>query len=212
MLVAQWVVMFGLVIIAALAALAYFGRQRRANFEIRNEDGLLDELHDDLVAGEFVAAYMHAFRTGTPISRVVAAGLERFEAGKEAVFEAMNRALEEEQTRWHGALLGLTVSGALASALGVIGLALSLPRVLNGASLVELVRSGGPIVGLAIAIAVLSFVGHGALLKKMEQSRSWLHDTASRILTDAARTVVTSTKMTVSTPPQARRVVAGRKL
>lgn len=211
MVAAQWIVLAGLVIIALSEAVVFFGRRGRAVYEIGNEDGLLEELHDDLVAEEFVAAYMHAFRTGTPISRVVAAGLERFESGKDAVFSAMRGAIEVELTRWHGALLGLSVCGTLASALGVVGLIIGLPNAISGTNLIDLISTTGILVVLAVIIAVMAFVGHGALLKMMDRSRRWLDATGTEILNEAARTVVLSTKMSSVSLREPRPVAVGRK-
>lgn len=220
MVVTQMLILVGLIIVAAYAAMVFFGRQRNAHFEINNEVGLFEELRQYIVTGEYTAAYMHAFRTGTPISRVVGAGLERFDFGKEIVFMAMRHAVADEQIPWRDAILRLSVCGVLASGLGLIGVlvgllevlglpqALGLPQVLGGSSLIVVLVLAGLIVCLAVGTAVFAFSGHAVLLRGMEQSRDWLEETAKEMLDNAARVAMLSTRITAPSLPEAPEVVA----
>jgi hypothetical protein len=220
MVVTQMLVLVGLIIVAAYAAMVFFGRQRRARFEVNNDVGLFEELRHYVVTGEFAAGYMHAFRTGTPIGRVVAAGLERFDSGKEVVFMAMRQAVADEQVRWRDAIFRLFVCGVLASGFGLIGVALSLlralglppvlslPQVLGGSSLIGVLAPAGLIVLMAVGITVFAFVGHALLLREMERAQTWLEETATEMLENAARVAMLSTRITSSSLPEPRQVVA----
>jgi hypothetical protein len=209
MIVAQILVLVALLIVAAYAAMVFLSRQRRAKYEINNEVGLFEELRQYIVTFEFTAAYIHAYRTGTPISRVVGAGLERFDTGKEAVFEAMREAITDEQTRWQESILRLFICGLLASGFGLIGVLLNLPQALASSSLLRLAPAG-LIALFAVGIAAFAFVGHGVLLRGMKQSQTWLEETATEMLNNAARVAALSTRITAPSVPEPRLVARVR--
>jgi biopolymer transport protein ExbB/TolQ len=209
MAVTQILVLVGLIIVAVYTAMVFFGRQRKAQFEIHNEVGLFDELREFIVTSEFTAAYIHAYKTGTPISRVVGAGLERFDTGKEAVFNAMREAIIEEQTRWQDSMLKLSMCGIAGSLIGLIGVLLGLLRLQSTSRLVALAPIGLNVL-LAIIIASLAFAGHSALMRSMERSRFWLEDTATRMLNEAARVVSLSTRITAPSSVQPPVLVRSR--
>ena len=209
MVIAQIIVLVGLIIVAVYAATVFLGRQRKAQFEIHNEAGLFEELREFVVTFEFTAAYIHAYKTGTPISRVVGAGLERFDTGKEAVFNAMREAITEEQTRWQDSLFRLSVCGILSSALGVTGVLLELLRLQSVTNLSSLVPVGLNVL-LAVMIASLAFAGYSALTRNMQKSSVWLENTASIMLNQAARVVSLSTRITAPTPVQQPVMVRSR--
>ncbi len=201
MAIAQILVLVGLIIVAVYAATVFLGRQRKAQFEIHNEAGLFEELREFIVTFEFTAAYIHAYKTGTPISRVVGAGLERFDTGKEAVFKAMREAILEEQTYWQDSLFSLSVCGIAGSAIGVIGVLLGFLTFQSASSLVALAPIGLNVL-LAVVVASLAFAGHSALMRNMQKSSVWLEDTASIMLNQAARVVSLSTRITAPSPVQ----------
>jgi biopolymer transport protein ExbB/TolQ len=201
MTVTQILVLVGLIIVAVYAAMVFFGRQRKAQFEIYNEAGLFEELREFIVTFEFTAAYIHAYKTGTPISRVVGAGLERFDTGKEAVFSAMREAITEEQTRWQDSLLKLSICGIVGSAIGLVGVLMGLLGLQTASSLIALAPIGLNVL-LAVVVASLAFAGHSALMRNMQKSGVWLEDTASIMLNQAARVVSLSTRITAPTPVQ----------
>lgn len=207
MAAAQMLTLLALVLVAAMTASVFFGRRRRARGEINNEVGLFEELRLFIVTSEFTAAYIHAFRTGTPISRVVAAGLEQFDTGKAAVFSAMYQAIDDEQARWRSALFRLSACGAVASAVGLIGVALGVLRALNAPGSSAALIWAGANVAISIAISLFAYAGHGALTRMMWQSRDWLETTATAMLENAARVAVLSTSISSAALPEPRPVV-----
>jgi biopolymer transport protein ExbB len=180
------------IVVASLyAAFVFLDRLQKLNRDRREPPGLLDEVRRALLDGNALAAVAHAVEADTPASRIMAAGLQRLDLGREAVEVAIEEASLREEERAARGLASLSTVATVTPLLGLLGTVTGMmsaftvlsataqptPEQLAYGIAQALVTTAA---GLMVAIPV--HIGHGVLARKAD---------ATLASTDRARQVMT---------------------